>query len=102
MELLLGVLVAGALIAGTVWTLKGLGMIRDFKSEADLRRRMLDAEVALHDLKGYIDQRTPNIPPGGPEKGARPPHIPGKDQEIDGFGSEVGSGAMMGPGELGG
>lgn len=98
MELILAVLAVAVIVAGTVWTMRGLKLIRNVESDADIKHRLLELEVACHDLKRYIDQRTPQAPP---DIGSRPPHIPGKDREIDGFGSEVVAGPMMGPGELG-
>lgn len=100
MELIIAVLAVAAIVGGVVWTIHGLGLLRDFKGDADTKRRLLDLEVACHELKAYVDSRTPNLPPGGLDKGVQPPHIPGRDREIDGFGSEVGAGSMMGPGEL--
>lgn len=101
MELLLAVVAVAAIVAGTAWTLKGLGMIRDFSGDADTKRRLLDLEVACHELRDYINARTPDMPPGGRSRFQGPPSIPGKDREIDGHADEVFSGPVgMGPGEL--
>ena len=62
---------------------------------ADFNRRLLDLETACHDLKLYVDQRTPNIAPGDHRGAWRPPVIQGKDQELDGVAPELMSGADL-------
>lgn len=87
MELLLAVLVVSAIVFGTAWTLKGLGLLT---YNSKLAERVTDAEVALHELRDFIVERTPNAPETGSKHEAwKPRRVEGMDPEIDGAAPEA-------------